>query len=61
MPMFAVYGSVVGTKYLGQIEAATREEAIEKLGNDAGVQLCHHCSSECEDPEIHEFVAEEIP
>lgn len=61
MPKFAVYGSVVGTKYIGTIEVATKEEAIKKLGDDAGVSFCHQCSSECEDPEIHEFIAEELP
>jgi hypothetical protein len=60
MPEFHIYGAVSGTKYLGKFRAATKEEAIDLASNeDAFVSLCHQCSSECEDAEIHSFVAEE--
>ena len=58
---FAVYGRVVGTKYLGEFEAESEEAAIEqatKNGEDH-VSLCHQCSGECEDPEIDEVRVEE--
>jgi len=51
---------VVGSKYLGEFEAETEEEAIEKglESNAAHVSLCHQCSGECEDPTIEEGSAE---
>lgn len=63
MPKFSVYGSVVGSKYLGDFEADTKEEAIEKASlSDAGtIFLCHQCSDECESPEIVEMTAELAP
>ncbi|XUM19802.1 hypothetical protein ACRAVF_19240 [Bradyrhizobium oligotrophicum S58] len=61
MAKFCVYGSIVGTKYLGVFEAATKEEAEEKALHDAeGPSLCHQCSDECEDPEIESVTAELI-
>ena len=59
MPKFYVTGVVSGSKYLGEFEAETEEQAIEMaLASDrVAVCLCHHCSSECEDPEIQEAVA----
>jgi hypothetical protein len=50
----------VGSKYLGEVEADTMEEAIEKGGRRAHVSLCHQCSHECEDPEIQEVFAEPV-
>lgn len=55
---FRVYASVVGSKYLGEFEAETKEEAIKMAEADACVSLCHQCDSECEDPEIDELFAE---
>ena len=60
MPRYAVYGLVTGTKFLGEFEAETMEKAIEMAGEDAFVNLCHHCASECDGAEIHEFKAERI-
>jgi hypothetical protein len=57
---FSVYGVVTGSKYLGRFEANTKEEAIKLASGEASVSLCHQCSDECEDPEIHEIVAEEV-
>lgn len=50
---WSVIGAVHASKYLGTVEAETREEAealAEKL--DQGVSMCHQCATECEDPEI---------
>lgn len=50
------YGVVTGSKYLGEVQAATETEAKAKAFEqlECGVSLCHQCSDECEDPEIHE-------
>jgi hypothetical protein len=58
MPKFTVYGKVVGSKFLGEFVAKDGEEAKDKAAKNAGVFLCHQCSSECEDPEIVELIAE---
>ncbi len=61
MPKYHVYGHVVGTKYLGEFEAETPEEAKEMAieAEEAHVSFCHQCSRECSDPEIHEATVEE--
>lgn len=62
MKKWRVYGAVQGSKYLGEIEAETKEEAEKKAWDldECCVCLCHHCSAECEDPEIDSIVLEEI-
>ncbi|MNR93663.1 hypothetical protein D3C72_247210 [compost metagenome] len=62
MVKYRVYGSVKATKYIGVIEANSKEEAEEKAWrmDEAAVSLCHQCSSEAEDPEIDELVIEEV-
>lgn len=61
MKRWAVIGVVTGSKYLGTFEAETAEQAIEMAleGDTASCSLCHHCSRECEDPEIERAVASE--
>jgi hypothetical protein len=60
MTIWNVYGSVKGSKYLGEVEAETEEEAQEKaMALDTfSVCLCHQCDSQCEDPEIDEVTVE---
>lgn len=61
MPKYMIYAAITGSKYLGEVEAANKEEA-EELGwalEEGCVILCHQCSSECEDPEISEIIVEE--
>ena len=55
-------GTVVGGKYLGEVEAATKKEAMDLAEQleSVCVSLCHQCTSECEDPEITEIAVEEI-
>ena len=62
MKKWEVCGVVSGTKYIGTVEAETKEEAEEKAFelDEAFVSLCNQCSRECEDPEIHKVVLEEI-
>jgi hypothetical protein len=54
-----VSASVRGSKYCGEVEAKTREEALDLAWEmDSGISLCHQCASECEDAEIDEFFVE---
>lgn len=60
MPKFRVHGRVVGTKYIGEYEAATAADAEALAWRDAHSSMCHQCSSECEDAEIDELVVEQV-
>lgn len=62
MPKFRVYGKVVATKYIGEFEAETKEQAEEMAwkSEETYISLCHQCTSEAEDPEIHELEVEEV-
>ena len=60
MAKFRVYGIVSGTKYLGEFDAKDKEAAIKMAEPDAQICLCHQCSDEAEDAEIHEIIAEEV-
>jgi hypothetical protein len=62
MPRWNVYGAVTGSKYLGQFEADTEEEAIAKAedSDQTYVSLCHQCSDQCGDPEIGKITAERL-
>ena len=62
MPRYRVSGIVTGTKYLGEFEANSEEEAVGMALNseEAYVSMCHQCAHGCEDPEIHEANAELI-
>ena len=55
---YRAYGIVTGSKYLGEYEADSPEEAEEMALNKSNVFLCHQCADECEDPEIHEVTVE---
>lgn len=61
MPLYRVHGTVVGGKYLGEFEADSPEEAVEKALDENGhVFLCHQCAGECENAEVEDAVAEEV-
>lgn len=62
MKKFRVWGKVVGSKYLGEFEAATKKKAEEMAleSEEASVRLCHQCSGECEDAEIDDVSAEVV-
>lgn len=57
-----VYATVVGTKYLGEFEADTKEEAeqMAEKSNAASISLCNQCSTECEDAVVESVEAEEV-
>ena len=61
MPKFSIYAQTVASKYLGEIEAETADEAYEKASADDAMlnamSLCHQCSTiDLGDPD---FVVEE--
>ena len=55
---WSVSAAVVGSKWIGDYEAETGEEAIQKAYEHAHVSLCHACASQCEDPSIEHMTAE---
>ncbi len=57
-----VNGSVVGGKYLGEVEAATEDEALALAHelSTVSVDLCHRCAGECENAEIEEITVERV-
>ena len=61
MKKWDVNATVVGSKYLGEFRANTKQEAIDKAvkAND-WISLCHQCASECEDAEIQDVTASEV-
>lgn len=59
MKKFAVYGRVVGSKFLGVFEAETANEAEEKaLAENGYVSVCHQCSDQIEEAEIDGVTSE---
>jgi len=57
---YNLIGTVVGSKYLGTVEAESPEEAKEMARNldSCSISLCHQCSCECEDAEVTEIIVE---
>ncbi|CAM4183455.1 hypothetical protein L1N85_11305 [Paenibacillus alkaliterrae] len=62
MPKYRVYGVVTATKYLGEFEADTKEEAegMAWESGEAYVSVCHSCSGEVDGAEIDSLEVEEI-
>jgi len=60
MAKYRLYARVVCSKYLGVVDADTTVEAIQKAYDleETNIDLCHHCSSECEDPFVDDITAE---
>jgi hypothetical protein len=62
MKKYQCYGRVVGSKFLGEVEAGSAAEAIEKAFDLPGAQhisICHQCAREIEDPEITDITVNE--
>ena len=61
MARYHAYARVVGTKYLGTVEADDVASAREAAWNldTASVGLCHQCRSECNDAEIADVAVEQ--
>ena len=60
MPRYSVTGAVHASTYIGEYDANTPEEAIERAYRDAGVSLCHECARDVSDPEVCELTAEDV-
>lgn len=65
MPRYRVYADYIMTKILGEVEAESKEEAIEKLMDRADPQagLCYQCQEDFVDDAMlmdDGFDAEEI-
>ena len=60
--IYSVYAKIVGSKYLGEVEADSEDEAIEKAFqlDSCHCSVCHQCSKQIDNPEIDEITAEEI-
>jgi hypothetical protein len=59
---YSVWGSYYASKYLGEVEADTKEEALEKAETedlDYYVTLCHQCSDEVEVGDLESFYVSE--
>lgn len=59
MKKYAVYGVMTGSKFLGEFEANSPEEAQEMAANseENSVCLCHQCSDEIE---LNDFAFQEF-
>ena len=60
--MYSVSATVTGSKYIGEFEASSEEEArkMAEESDEMYISLCHQCSSECEDAEINEIFIERV-
>lgn len=59
MKTWRVGGGVSASTYVGEFEADTWQEAIEKAYKVAGVSVCHECAEHISDPEIDHLWAED--
>lgn len=58
---WSVNATVVGGTHMGIFEAETAEEAIDKAWKaHEGISFCHHCSHQCENPEIENVTADPL-
>ena len=61
MATYSIYATVTGGKYIGELEAESVEDAIEKsydvFADELSISLCWHCSSQCESAEVSEVLA----
>lgn len=64
MPKYRVYGVMSVTKYFGEIEAPTQNEAVEIAENsdENHARLCHRCSRDIDldDYSFQRFECEEV-
>lgn len=58
---YSVYGIMTASKFVGEYEANSEEEAKEKAQEtgDCHVSLCWQCSHEVDVGDIYEYQAEE--
>lgn len=56
---YNVGGAVHASTYIGEIEADSPEQAIEKAYEQAHVSVCHQCARDIQDPEVANLWAED--
>lgn len=63
MTKYHISAIVQGSKFIGEFEADSKEEAIKMAWEheNAEVNLCHQCSDDCEDANIAEMDVYEVP
>ena len=61
MKTWSVHGQVSAGRFVGTVEAETKEEAEKAAWKelDMGVYLCHQCADQAEDAAVTEIVVEE--
>lgn len=53
---YSCWGKVVGSKYLGEVQAETAAEAYElAMKLNSHISLCHQCAHEVDDLEVEEM------
>jgi hypothetical protein len=59
MTKFRVYGIFTGSKFLGEFEADTEDEAIDaaSMSDENHVCLCHQCA---DDLELNDYSAQDF-
>jgi hypothetical protein len=61
MKKWSVWGNYYASKFLGEVEAETEEEALKLAEDDAGAEfdymvcLCHQCADEVEIGDLDSF------
>lgn len=61
MPKYSVYAMATASRYIGEVEANSVEEAKEKaweLENCYMESLCYHCAGKVDLGDVHEIQAE---
>lgn len=60
--VYTVYGTVSGTKLLGEFEAESESEAIQMAeeSEDIYVSLCNQCADECDDAQVTDVYVEKV-
>ena len=59
---YRAFATVVGGKYLGEVEADSEEEAVDKAWelDECHISLCHHCSRQLENAQITDIDIEPV-
>lgn len=62
MARYAVYGIISASKFIGEFEADSKDEAIAKAQaeGDYHVSICHQCAREIDMGDIYEEQVSEI-
>jgi hypothetical protein len=60
MKKWRVGGGITASTYVGEVEAATWQEAVDKAYKVAGVSVCYECAKHIGDPEIDHLWAEDV-